>query len=348
MTKIALTIDCTMSMHEASYVVQREVEKFIGFILDRLPNLKLAIVCHGDEVDPKIDTTTLDFTNDRNKLIEFIRKMPRYGPNGTEEEFYQVVQKYVLHNLSWGDEENKAYIFIGDATPRKEARFIPWRSVAIEFPTRGIQCFNVQCLDRLTSQTFWNEFTNYTSGKLLKLNQFSNLPELLTTLFLYTESIPAAQEYSETLVIGRDFRNTMNSLFGKITEPTDVHPQALANGLVPVHPSRFQILKVWGDQEIQSFVNNTGASFKPGKGFYQLKFTEKVNGKKEIILVDRITGDMFTGASVRNLMNLPYGTSGKLSKKDIPEGYDCYVQSTSYNRKLDSGTNFLYEVDNAY
>ena len=348
MTKIALTIDCTMSMHEASYVVQREVEKFIGFILDKLPNLELALVCHGDDLDPNINKTTLDFTNDRPKLVDFIRKMPRYGPNGTEEEFYQEVQNYVIHNLSWGDEVNKAYIFIGDATPRMEVRFIPWRSVASEFPKRDIQCFNVQCLDRRKSQTFWNEFTKLTNGKLLKLNQFSNLPELLTTLFLYTESVAAAQEYSETLVIGRDFRNTMNSLFGKRTEPVNVVLQPLSNGLIPVHPSRFQILKVYEDQDIQDFVKLSGAYFKPGKGFYQLKYVEKVNGKKEIILVDKITGDMFTGDTVRNLMNLPYGTSGKLGKRDIPEGYDCYVQSTSYNRKLDSGTNFLYEVDNAY
>ena len=117
-----------------------------------------------------------------------------------------------------------------------------------------------------------------------------------------------------------------------------------ASGLEPVPPYRFQVLHVDEVTDIKSFVQGTGATFKKGRGFYQLTKPETVQEMKEIVLVNRRSGDMFTGAEAREFIGLPFGERGKVRPK-ISEIYDVYVQSTSSNRKLIGGTTFLYEAE---
>lgn len=347
LTQIAISIDCTKSMWPASHVVQREVATLVKFLFNSVPDLEIAIVCHGDDVDPKIDTTTINFTNNEEKLVEFINKIPRYGPNGTEEEFYQVVQGFVNYSLNWNFDAEKAYIFIGDSTPRLDAKFVDWTTIVKSFPKRDIKCFAVQCLDRPFAYNFWKEWTKLSEGKLIKLGQFSDLPNLLKILFVYNESVEKAEELLGTLNLTRSFNSSLFDLFGKLPElpGKDFSKAVLDNGLVPVNPARFQILKVDNREEIRQFVQRSGAAFRTGKGFYKLVKTEKVQPKKEVILVDRTSGEMFTGAKVRQMLGLPYGESGNLGRSSIPLGFDVFVQSTSYTRMLDKNTEFLYEVE---
>lgn len=67
-----------------------------------------------------------------------------------------------------------------------------------------------------------------------------------------------------------------------------------------------------------------------------------VQEHKEVILRNKRTGDMFTGAEARNFVGLPFGERGKIRPK-LFDDYEVYIQSTSYNRKLIPNTKFLYE-----
>jgi hypothetical protein len=123
------------------------------------------------------------------------------------------------------------------------------------------------------------------------------------------------------------------------------------DGLHPVPAGRFQVLKVEKDVTIRDFVEAQGIEFKPGRGFYLLegqKKSPKVQQYKEIIIVDRVSGDVFNGAEVRKMLGLsPQVSSGGVTERLHPkssEKYRVFVQSTSYNRKLIGGTDFLYEV----
>ena len=121
------------------------------------------------------------------------------------------------------------------------------------------------------------------------------------------------------------------------------------DGLTPVHASRFQVLAVDDDTSIKDFVQEAGAEFKAGRGFYEFTKSVKIQDHKEVILQENASGDMFSGAEAREILGLPeYGTVtvSPRSTSGLSDGkYTAFVQSTSHNRKLIAGTKFLYEVE---
>jgi hypothetical protein len=111
-----------------------------------------------------------------------------------------------------------------------------------------------------------------------------------------------------------------------------------------VAPGRFQVLEVDKDAPIKKFVQENGLTFKTGRGFYEFTKTETIQGYKEIILMDRATGDLFEGEKAREMLGLPLGETARIRPSAL-EKYMVFVQSTSANRKLIGGTRFLYEVE---
>lgn len=111
-----------------------------------------------------------------------------------------------------------------------------------------------------------------------------------------------------------------------------------------VKPGRFQILDVDSEISIKAFVVENGLTFKTGRGFYEFTKTETIQGKKEIVLMERLTGDLFEGQAAREMLGLPMGETVRIKPSNL-EKYVVFVQSTSANRKLMGGTRFLYEVE---
>ena len=74
------------------------------------------------------------------------------------------------------------------------------------------------------------------------------------------------------------------------------------DGLVPIDPSRFQVLHVQSRCSIKQFVLENALIFKTGRGFYEFTKPEVVSHKKEVVLVDRATGDMFTGREAAEMI----------------------------------------------
>ena len=131
---------------------------------------------------------------------------------------------------------------------------------------------------------------------------------------------------------------------------------------MPVDPSRFQVLHVEAKCSIKEFVLENSLIFKTGRGFYEFTKPEIVSHKKEVVLVDRATGDMFTGREAADMIGGKYqisvfaprskseksfftaGGAGRI-KPAVLDSWRVFVQSTSYNRILVPDTGFLYEVD---
>jgi hypothetical protein len=94
---------------------------------------------------------------------------------------------------------------------------------------------------------------------------------------------------------------------------------------------------------IRPFVESKlGSPMLKGAAFYQLSKPEKeVQSYKQICIVDKKSGAVYSGAGARDLLGLPhYGTV-----KIVPGNhgqYDIFIQSTSVNRKLIAGTQVLY------
>lgn len=95
--------------------------------------------------------------------------------------------------------------------------------------------------------------------------------------------------------------------------------------------------------DVRSFVER--ATKKPllkGAAFYQLSKTEStVQDTKVILIRNRLTGEIFYGPAARSFIGLPTSGNCRLVPGDHGD-FDLYIQSTSVNRKLVSGTNVLY------
>lgn len=86
----------------------------------------------------------------------------------------------------------------------------------------------------------------------------------------------------------------------------------------------------------------TRKPFLKGAAFYQLTKTEKkVQDYKQIIIKDKSSGAFYSGQNARNLLGLPHYGEVKIIPGNHGK-YDIFIQSTSVNRKLPTGTQVLY------
>ena len=79
-----------------------------------------------------------------------------------------------------------------------------------------------------------------------------------------------------------------------------------------------------------------------GAAFYELTKTEKkVQDYKQIIIRDKVTKEIYGGSSARDILGLPHVGDVKLAPGDFGK-YTVFIQSTSVNRKVPSGSEVLY------
>lgn len=103
-----------------------------------------------------------------------------------------------------------------------------------------------------------------------------------------------------------------------------------------------QILDVDECCDICIFVEKNDFLFKVGCGFYEFIKLEKVLDKKEVVLVDKVLGDMFIGFEVCDMIGV--GGVSKI-KLVLFEKWCVFVQSMLYNWVFMFDIGFLYEVD---
>lgn len=133
-----------------------------------------------------------------------------------------------------------------------------------------------------------------------------------------------------------------STVFSTGVDAVNAQTVAQAN-LTPVHDSQY----VWLDVEperhgeaIEAFVIRKGLRFVRGKGFYALTKREEIQAQKNVMVVEKATGTVYSGPDARSILGLP-DMSVKVSP-DLNPLYGIYVQSTSNNRKLVGGTRLLY------
>ncbi|MFA5130583.1 MAG: hypothetical protein WC477_06785, partial [Patescibacteria group bacterium] len=198
----------------------------------------------------------------------------------------------------------------------------------------------------------YEEIAKKTGGFYLTLEQFSSVTDLILACCFKQEGIEKVEGFAEELKKSGRMTRHMSGVIATLTGKKPVVVASSAVGLSPVPTGRFQVLGVDVESPINEFVRSQGASFKKGRGFYELTKAEKIQGYKEIVLVDKVSGDIFNGAEVRTILGLP-PQSGKndCEREDVKlrpvdlEKWYVFVQSTSANRKLVANTRLLYEVE---
>ncbi|MET9401749.1 vWA domain-containing protein [Kitasatospora sp. NPDC002965] len=108
---------------------------------------------------------------------------------------------------------------------------------------------------------------------------------------------------------------------------------------------KYVLIPVDEQSPIRDFVTGSGHPYTTGCAFYELSKREKIQGTKQLAVAEKdpatgqMTGRVFSGPAARRLLGLPK-SEATVKPGDNPE-YTVFVQSTSVNRKLVSGTNVL-------
>lgn len=351
---ILLCFDTTGSMYSVIDQVRRRMSELVAKLAKAVPGVRIAVGAVGDYCDapphgPYV-TKYLDFTTDMSKVQKFVDTVERTG-GGDSDECYELLF-HEAQDLAWGSGHHKAMVLVADANPHgptygMNKKRLDWRKEVEKLGERGIKLYAVQALSYGTER-FYQEIARMTGGFHLKLNQFASIAEILTAIGLQqSHDENPLNEFEEELkkrgLYSRAIGDVFDTLRGRKTSTAD-KMYGKVDGLKLVPSGRFQVLNVGSkDIAIADFVRDHDLLFKIGRGFYEFTKRETIQHHKEIVLMDKRSGDMYTGKAARDMLGLPESMDVRLSPTDL-EKYTVFVQSTSANRKLKSETKFLYEV----
>jgi uncharacterized protein YegL len=93
--------------------------------------------------------------------------------------------------------------------------------------------------------------------------------------------------------------------------------------------------------EVADFITARKLTYQISKAFYELTKPEDIQGHKEIALCNLKTGQIYGGLEAKALLKLPTDKTFRVRPGQHGD-YKVFVQSTSTNRKLLSGTEVLY------
>lgn len=359
-----LCFDTTGSMSSAIQTVRRQVKTYIQKLFSIIPDVRIAIIGHGDYCDRDLMITASSYEKDEERVTNFLQKVPNTG-GGDFPECYEAVLNYISKNLAGDSTRKKILIMIGDAVPhppteRQNKDHLDWKKEKQTLKTQGFIIYAVQALNRSQSTSFWKSLGDYH----LHLDQFEDTPTYIRAILSQQKGkeslIAYEQEVQEKGTVTRSLRKTFSILKGEApTEEITYSSDDTDETLKPVPPQRFQKIHIRPEDIagtdpsdgnpnswISKFVRSQGLPFIKGRGFYQVTKAETVQATKEVILLDP-KGDFYSGAAARKLCKLPkFGTiSARIHKKDLPSGMIVFINSTSNNRVLQEGTDFLYEME---
>lgn len=347
---VLVSFDTTGSMYPCLTQVRNEVKQTVNRLFKEIPNIRIGIIAHGDYCDAGSTYVTkhFDFSDDPKAVCKFVETVEKTG-GGDAPECYELVL-HQSRSFSWSAGRQKALVLIGDDVPHgpnesQNTKKLDWRNELDLLSEAGIKVYGVQCLNRKHATKFYEEIARKTGGFHLSLDQFANVTDLIMAVcYQQAGEVPLQnfeQEVEKKGGMNRSMHDIFNVLMGRKSSVSSKY--AGATDLRAVPPGRFQALKVDKDMGISDFVKKNGLDFKVGRGFYEFTKKVTVQAYKEIILMDKTTGDFYSGDKAREIAGIPVGVEARVSPESI-EKYVCFIQSTSANRKLIGGTKFLYEV----
>jgi hypothetical protein len=119
-----------------------------------------------------------------------------------------------------------------------------------------------------------------------------------------------------------------------------VNKKTVSENLQALPRDTYKLYPVPTKARIDEFINGLGFKYVKGIGYYQLSKTETIQPQKDIIVVEKKTGNAYSGSNARGLIGLP-ATGRVRVKPDHNPLFDIFVQSTSLNRNLVPNTRVL-------
>ncbi len=153
--QIAFSFDTTGSMSQCLDELRAQLRDVITRLLGDVPGLQVAVIAHGDYCDEKeyYLLKCVDFTNDVNKLTEFVNEAGGTG-GGDWEECYEYVL-YRARALSWTSGAQRALVMIGDAVPHDKD--YPLNTLQLDWKEQAL-FLSKQMVRKMTSSQKSKEF----------------------------------------------------------------------------------------------------------------------------------------------------------------------------------------------
>lgn len=346
---IVFTFDTTGSMYPCLAEVRRKIAETALRLFKDIPNLRIGIIAHGDYCDARSTYVTkhLALTADANAVSYFVKNVERTG-GGDWPECYELVLHEAHTEVKWRDGSKRVLAVVGDAIPHPTAhnpKRLDWRKELDTLIAAGVVVHGVQALNTSQATSFYAEMAARSGGAHIRLSQFNEATDMFLAVAYQQQSPEALQQFEEEVTKSKRMTRSMSSIFDTLNK-RDAKGRYRKVDARAVDEGRFQQIAVEYDQPIKALVVDNGLIFKVGRGFYEFTKKETIQAYKEIVILDKETGDMYQGAAAREVLGLPEGSVDIKPTYDR-EKYSVFVQSTSNNRKLIGGTTFLYEADAA-
>ena len=172
---VCITFDTTGSMYPCLTQVRRSVEQTVKKLFSDIPDLRIAIIAHGDYCDAPsyrggfrsgretYVTKISDFSNNVNEITNFVKTVGQTH-GGDFPECYELVLNEARTKLKWGSGRKKVIVMIGDATPHPpqydlNVNNIDWRNELGLLLEAGINVYGVHAMPgmRQVSKQFYTE-----------------------------------------------------------------------------------------------------------------------------------------------------------------------------------------------
>ncbi|EFA83149.1 hypothetical protein PPL_03939 [Heterostelium album PN500] len=179
--EIVFVFDTTGSMSSIIANVKSQVEATITRLTKDIPNIKIGIMGLGDFCDGQNVLKTLDLTDDKTKLINFIKKVPMTG-GGDAPEAYEFAL-YMANSLSWSAHTSKALVMIGDEGPHPPSTTdlkINWIQQADDLAAKGVKIYGIRA--KCSQPAFYNEIAERTGGIAIDFDRFNLITEMFMAI----------------------------------------------------------------------------------------------------------------------------------------------------------------------
>lgn len=366
MLDLHLILDMTGSMASVSRLLSRQCSELAERLEEALPGARMTVTGIGNYAAGTLNKDYGPLVPLQEKVTELktflndthgIRGGMSRGFKGNSCSAAYEVGLQTSNSLAWRSDVARVVLVIGDEEPTDTRFGIHYLDEVRKLEEKKVMVYGVQCLNVSRNSWFYKEIASVTGGYHLKLQQFADILELVIAVAYKQKDDDSLENFAQELKnkarMSRAMLSIFNTLGGNtLTDRLQVNftdYSSMSGDLVPVDPARFQVLDVPQNQDIKSFVISTGAAFRVGRGFYELTKNELIQRNKEVVLVERSSGDMWSGPQARDMIGLPLGQEGNISPRSLGSSfmnkYVVYVQSTSNNRKLIGNTKFLYEAE---
>jgi hypothetical protein len=345
--QVVFSLDTTGSMYPCLTQARKTIDASCKRLFAEIPDLEIGIIAHGDYCDKHTSYVTKvhDLSDDADAISKYVRTVEQTG-GGDAPECYELVM-HEARSLKWDrNAASKVLVMVGDDVPhapKDNPKHLNWRDEMRALHADGVSVYGVQALNRKHATPFYKEIAEESGGFHLALDQFAYITDMILAICFKQAGDEQLRGYEREVIKGGRMNRSLDRAIGRMLG-RGASTSYGESDLNAVSPGRFQILDVDHDTSIKDFVVENGLAFKVGRGFYEFTKAETVQARKEVVLMDRTTGDLFSGSKAREMLGLPEGEEARVRPTAL-EKYAVFIQSTSANRKLVGKTRFLYEVE---